>query len=163
MYRQINAELQKLIDERPDYLVRDRLTAHIGSEGVSICGLDNEENRETFRFSQAEFHYDFGHPHRIDGSLHFNLHPADVAAVIKSGFGERHPISRTQWWWRSFWIHIVRKNREALLRDFGIPGRVPTAPGLVFVYAPRDDEELEVVVKIAKAAIWWVTDVPQEI
>lgn len=29
-------------------------------------------------------------------------------------------------------------------------------PGFVMIYAPRNDEELKVVVEIIKAAAWWV-------
>ena len=160
MYCRTNAGLQRLIDKWPAYLVRDHSIPYYG---VSLFGLNNDQNRKTFRFSQAEFHYDIGHVHQKDGSLHFNLHPADVAEVIRFGYGERHGISRSEWWWRSFWIRVVGKHRAALLPDFGLLGRVPTPPGFAFVYTPRDEEEVEAVIDIAKAAIWWVTNVPQDI
>lgn len=40
------------------------------------------------------------HLHGIDGSLHAVLHPADIEKVLGSGYGERHPLARTDWWWQ---------------------------------------------------------------
>ncbi|GKZ34558.1 hypothetical protein AbraIFM66950_004871 [Aspergillus brasiliensis] len=76
------------------------------------------------------------HAHPSDGSLHLTLHPADVKAVIERGWGQRHPLTRESWWW-------------CYLRT------VPT--GFVMIYAPRNREELECVLKIIRAAAWWVS------
>jgi hypothetical protein len=80
------------------------------------------------------------HSHPSDGSLHLVLHPADVRAVLEKGWGERHPLAWDDggdgwcWWW---WAKSV-------------------PPGFVMVYAPRDERELEVVMEIIRAAVWWV-------
>jgi hypothetical protein len=60
------------------------------------------------------------------------MHPADAALVLSQAWGERHPLSRGGW-----------------LARF-----VP--PGFVMVYAPRNEEEIEIVMCIVKAAAWWV-------
>jgi hypothetical protein len=70
------------------------------------------------------------HMHGSDGSLHLTLHPEDAATVINRGWGERHPLA----------------------------GR--TVPrGFMMVYAPRGEEELEIVMNIIRAAAWWVGSV----
>jgi Family of unknown function (DUF5519) len=72
------------------------------------------------------------HAHPSDGSLHLTLHPADEAAVLAAGWGELHPLARGGW-----------------LTRF-VPSR------FMMVYAPRDEDELRVVLGIVKAAVWWV-------
>lgn len=64
--------------------------------------------------------------------MHLTLHPADAALVLSQAWGERHPLSSGGW-----------------LTRF-----VPL--GFVMVYAPRNQEEVEVVMEIVKAAVWWV-------
>ncbi|KAF2431102.1 hypothetical protein EJ08DRAFT_670182 [Tothia fuscella] len=81
------------------------------------------------------------HAHPSDGSIHLTLHPADAAIVLQQAWGERHPLSTGGW-----------------LARF-----VP--PGFVMVYAPRNEEEVDVVMGIVKAAVWWVagTDLEERI
>jgi hypothetical protein len=59
--------------------------------------------------------------------------------VLQQAWGERHPLSTGGW-----------------LSRF-----VPA--GFVMVYAPRDEEELENVMGIVKAAVWWVGGVDVEV
>jgi len=72
------------------------------------------------------------HAHPSDGSLHLTLHPADEATVLRAGWGELHPLAKGGW-----------------LSRF-VPAR------FMMVYAPRTSEELETVIRIVKAAAWWV-------
>ncbi|KAI9840883.1 MAG: hypothetical protein M1838_003870 [Thelocarpon superellum] len=72
------------------------------------------------------------HAHPSDGSLHMTLHPQDIQWVLERGWGERHPLAKGGW-----------------LANF-----VPL--GFVMIYAPRDQTELDVVMAIISAAIWWV-------
>ncbi|KAI9839836.1 MAG: hypothetical protein M1819_000026 [Sarea resinae] len=72
------------------------------------------------------------HAHPSDGSLHLSLHPVDVAVLLEHGWGQRHPLAKGGW--LSRFVPI----------DF------------VMVYAPRDDEELGVVLEIVRAAAKWV-------
>ncbi|KAL4742880.1 hypothetical protein BDV11DRAFT_150476 [Aspergillus similis] len=74
------------------------------------------------------------HSHPSDGSLHLTLHPADVKLVLERGWAQRHPLARDSLWW--------------------VTKLVP--PGFVMIYAPRNEDELKVVVEIIRAATWWV-------
>jgi len=72
---------------------------------------------------------EIAHIHTTDSSMHLTLHPSDAALVISNGWGERHPLA----------------------------GRGPWVPkGFTMVYAPRNENEVEVLVAIVKAAGWWV-------
>lgn len=75
------------------------------------------------------------HVHGSDGSLHMTLYPADAKLVIERGWGERHPIARG-----GFFSRFVPRH-------------------FVMVYAPRDEAEVEIVVRIVGAAVWWVSGV----
>ena len=83
------------------------------------------------------------HAHPSDGSLHLTLHPADVRVVLEKGWGQRHPMAREEegcWWWA-----LVKRWYSA----------VPS--GFVMSYAPRDEEEVAVVLEIVRAAVGWVS------
>ncbi|KAF2019082.1 hypothetical protein BU24DRAFT_112186 [Aaosphaeria arxii CBS 175.79] len=73
------------------------------------------------------------HAHPSDGSMHLTLHPADVKVVIEAGWGERHPLARGGWF------------RRFVPREF------------VLVYAPREEADLEVLMEVVGAAVWWVS------
>ena len=75
------------------------------------------------------------HAHPSDGSMHMTLHPADANLMIEKGWGERHPLARGGWC------------RKFVPREF------------MLIYAPRDEEEVEVVARIIAAGIWWVSGV----
>ena len=64
--------------------------------------------------------------------MHLVLPPADLRVVLERGWGERHPLARGGWFERF----------------------VPE--GFVMVYAPRDAWEVEVVMRITKAAAGYV-------
>lgn len=63
------------------------------------------------------------------------LHPADAKLVIENGWGERHPLARGGWF------------RRFVPREF------------VLVYAPRGEGEVEIVVRVVAAGVWWVSGV----
>ena len=65
--------------------------------------------------------------------MHLTLHPADSRAVLEAGWGERHPLSRG-----GAFERFVPEN-------------------FVMVYAPRDEEEIEMVVRLILAARWFVS------
>jgi len=69
------------------------------------------------------------HPEK-DFSLHVVLSPQDCKLVIDRGWGERHPLSSTR----------------------GLPKEY------LFIYAPRNEEELDVVERILVAAIGYMND-----
>ncbi|PSN59730.1 hypothetical protein BS50DRAFT_449851, partial [Corynespora cassiicola Philippines] len=78
------------------------------------------------------------HAHPSDGSMHLSLHPADARIVLEAGWGERHPLAKGGWF------------RRYVPREFTL------------VYAPRDEAEVEVVMHIVAAAVWWVSGIDVE-
>ncbi|KLO79808.1 uncharacterized protein LW93_7252 [Fusarium fujikuroi] len=67
---------------------------------------------------------EIGHMHGSDGSMHINLAPKDAKLVLERGWGQRHPLSGTV-------LYL----------------------GNVMVYAPRNEDELEVVKSITRAGV----------
>ncbi|KAJ7274507.1 hypothetical protein B0H12DRAFT_401780 [Mycena haematopus] len=75
---------------------------------------------------------EIAHVHRIDHSLHVTLLPADSKTAIDLGWAERHPLS-------------------------GVSRFVPLPNNYLLVYAPRDEEELDVVERILVASMGYMT------
>ncbi|GJN93977.1 hypothetical protein Rhopal_007040-T1 [Rhodotorula paludigena] len=75
-------------------------------------------------------------------SLHCTVSPRDAALVLSRGWGVLFPVSR----WRRTW----------LFRKLGY-ARWTMPEGYILVYAPRDKDELEVVEKIVRASVTWMT------
>ena len=69
------------------------------------------------------------HPHPDSGSMHIKLSAEDAAAVVAAGWGEDH--------------YLVTQ------------GHYP--PGLIMVFSPRDEAELEVVKKIVTRSYEFAT------
>lgn len=67
---------------------------------------------------------EWAHVHRLDRSWHVLLSPADTAAVLQSGYGEMWPVAALGW--------------------------VPV--GCVLIYAPRNPEEIDVLLRILEAS-----------
>ena len=91
---------------------------------------------------------EIAHPHKIDGSLHCMLHPADIETIIDAGWGERHSIARADPWW-TWWF-------------FAFESRPPIPEHLCFIYAPRNEYEVCVVSKIVEAGIMYVAGPEQK-
>ncbi|KAH7080540.1 hypothetical protein BKA63DRAFT_246361 [Paraphoma chrysanthemicola] len=75
------------------------------------------------------------HAHPSDGSMHLTLHPADAKLMLENKWGERHPLARGGWC------------RRFVPKEF------------VLIYAPRDEAEVDVVMSIVAASIWWVSGI----
>ncbi|KAF2812359.1 uncharacterized protein BDZ99DRAFT_461080 [Mytilinidion resinicola] len=73
--------------------------------------------------------YEVAHVHPSENSLHVYASPADAREVVEAEWGERFPVS---WIAPASWI---------------------------MVYAPRNEEEVEVVERIVRAAVGWNTGV----
>lgn len=71
--------------------------------------------------------------HPSDGSMHMTLHPADANTVLEAGWGERHPLA-------------------GVFNDRLLPS------GFIMLYAPQNDEEIEVVFRVIRAACWFVSE-----
>jgi hypothetical protein len=92
----------------------------------------------TTGYSRTKYHGEICHAHPNDGSMHLNMHPADIKIVVEAGWGERHPLARENWLW-----NLV----------------CPVPAGLTLVYSPREEKELEVMKDVVKAAAWWLSGV----
>ncbi|KAK2610697.1 hypothetical protein N8I77_004107 [Diaporthe amygdali] len=86
------------------------------------------------------------HIHNSDRSMHMNLHPDDIAEVLGKGWGQRHPMA---------WGKGQETARGA--RAWMMP-RSPLPETFVLVYAPRDETDLRVVLKIIESAIWYTVE-----
>ncbi|KAJ6544773.1 hypothetical protein DFH09DRAFT_1172693 [Mycena vulgaris] len=75
---------------------------------------------------------EIAHIHPTDHSLHVILSPADCKTAIELGWAERHPLS-------------------------GVSRFLPLPASYLLVYAPRDEEELEVVERIIVASMGYMT------
>lgn len=128
------------ITQKAGKAVYEKLAAAIETMGSSsdhlLIGTSCFEKHGTGLFSispaKRTCRGEIVHAHPSDGSLHTTLHPADAKTVLDAGWGERHPIARGGWFERF------------------VPG------GFIMVYAPRNDEEIEIVLRIVKAAAWFV-------
>jgi hypothetical protein len=67
--------------------------------------------------------------------MHLVLHPADGRILLESGWGERHPLAKGGWF------------RRFVPKEF------------VLLYAPRNEAEVEVAMKVVAASVWWVSGI----
>lgn len=67
--------------------------------------------------------------------MHLTLHPADAKVLLENGWGERHPLARGGWC------------RRFVPKEF------------VLVYAPRSEAEVDVVMGVVAASVWWVSGI----
>ncbi|KAF2202959.1 hypothetical protein GQ43DRAFT_461970 [Delitschia confertaspora ATCC 74209] len=125
-------EIYKLLSQRIVELTKDPRNALI--ERTSCF-----EKHSTGLFSSDPITHTCGgeitHAHPSDGSMHLVLHPADAKVLIEAGWAERHPLARGGWF------------RRFVPREF------------VMVYAPRNEDEVGIVVNIIAAAVWWVSGI----
>ena len=75
---------------------------------------------------------EISHLHGTEGSMHMVLHPADAQAVFDAGWGQKHPLARGGYFERF----------------------VPV--GFTMTYTPRNDQEIETVLRLVRAAAWFV-------
>lgn len=74
---------------------------------------------------------EFAHIHPLpDGSMHLALPPEAASEVLAKRWGEQHPVAKT--------------------------GLLPL--GIVMVYAPRDERELDVVMHIVRESFRFASD-----
>jgi hypothetical protein len=82
---------------------------------------------------------ELGHIHG-DTSLHLYFSHADAKVIIEKGWAERHRCARTQPWW------------------FGnVKNMWKIGDTFLFVYAPRDEEELDVLRTLIRASATFMT------
>lgn len=134
---------QRQATQKADQLHRDLLASGIeqmASESLDLrLGTSCIEKNGTGLFSNAAGRHtthrcpsEICHIHASDGSMHMSLHPADLEIVLQSTWGERHPLSR-----------------GGRFERF-VPGT------FVLVYAPRSGDEIATLLRIVRAAAWYV-------
>ncbi|KAJ9496260.1 hypothetical protein H2202_008218 [Exophiala xenobiotica] len=82
---------------------------------------------------------ELGHIHG-DASMHLYFSPADAKVIIEKGWAERHRCARTQPWWLG-----------------GNKYKWKIGESFLIVYAPRDEEELEVLQILIRASARFMT------
>lgn len=90
--------------------------------------------------------FEIAHPHRIDGSMHLIMHPADIKVVVENKWGEQHCMVKADCWWLRWFVRLWATHP-------------PVPEELVLIYAPRNEKEVEVVRMLVEAAASWVTGV----
>lgn len=93
-------------------------------------------------FNETKYYGEIISANTEDGFIHSSLHPSDVKTVIEKGWGQRHPLSGRL---TSRLTGLVDGNQSS-----------PVEGSRVLLYAPRNDEDLEVIKQIINAAVWWV-------
>ncbi|EXJ59153.1 hypothetical protein A1O7_06584 [Cladophialophora yegresii CBS 114405] len=93
-------------------------------------------------FNETQYYGEIISANTEDGFIHSSLHPSDVRVVIEKGWGQRHPLSGRL------------TARLTGLVDANQPS--PVEGSKVLLYAPRNNEDLDVIGKILNAAVWWV-------
>ena len=139
---------------RPDELETKK--SCFEKQGLALFAKEGSRVNDTCRGEIA-------HVHAIDGSFHMSLHLDDVREILQKAWGQRHPLAGrgpSVMMSRLGNTGVAHKLRRCL-RWVGWKGRdgegraiVPS--GFMLVYAPRNEEELEVVTQIVKAGAWWV-------
>ena len=137
----------QLSQKGPETLLDDltRLITGLADTYPSYCylGRSTFEQGNTTLFSRSitdtepRYHGEICHAHPRDGSMHLTLHPADVKTVVDAGWGERDPIAQSEWGW---WWRLIS----------------PASAGFTMIYSPRNQEELDIIEEIIRAAAWWV-------
>ena len=131
---------QQPVDERPRRLLEKRLVALPGvvwrPSMISVPGpraltLPPEAAQGPPEAFMVGTEFALLHP-RPDHSLHLVLPPDVASGVIEAGWAEQHPVAR----------------------------RGLITSGAVMVYAPRDEEEAELVSQIVTAAFEYATNAP---
>lgn len=98
------------------------------SSGSLVAGISCFERHGIALFNGLQTkRNEICHLHASDGSMHVVLGNADSKTVLESGWAERHPLSRGGWFERF----------------------VPA--GFVLVYAPRDEADMKIVLRIVEA------------
>ncbi|OWZ74448.1 hypothetical protein AYX14_00095 [Cryptococcus neoformans] len=97
------------------------------TEGGTGDAIYAKEDLPTLNPKAKQVAYEIAHVHPADNSLHVHLSPRDAKKLIEKSWAERFPV-----------------------HELG-------PPQWIMVYAPRNKEEIDLVEKIMKAAVGWVT------
>jgi hypothetical protein len=93
------------------------------TEGGTGPAIYVKQHVKTINPVAHKIFYEVAHVHPSDNSLHVYVSPPDAKLVIKRGWGQRFPVT---------WL---------------------APPSWIMVYAPRNEEEVEIVREIVRAAV----------
>ena len=131
--------LRDIIEQNPNLLETklshyDKANPALYVHPSILTSTDTTKIPETAVVAQGEISH--VHP---DLSIHMYLSEPDARTVIDKGWGERHRLARRAPWyyWKTFPLGV--------------------APTYVLVYGPRDDDEFEVVKRLLKASVGFMT------
>ncbi|KAL2824574.1 hypothetical protein BJY01DRAFT_164658 [Aspergillus pseudoustus] len=117
-----------IVDRVPSILERYTDAAHVGNS-IPLTPIAAQMKREVCHVHGTSDH-----------SIHVTLSPADSKRVLESGWGQRFTLAGSS----------VFKNLS-----FGKMSALPSE--YILIYAPRNEEEIEVVMGIVKASVRYVT------
>ena len=118
----MNAALSHISLSNPSLLETGPSLIELNSPALFVSADAFSPNHACYKTAPREVF----HNHNAEGSSHAILSAADASTVVERGWGEKHGLSGS--------------------RIAGVPIQY------VMVYAPRNEEEVKVVVRIAKAA-----------
>jgi hypothetical protein len=93
------------------------------TEGGTGPAIYVKPDVKTINPNAHKIFYELAHVHPADNSLHVYVSPLDAKTVMKRGWGQRFPVT---------WL---------------------APPSWIMVYAPRNEEEVEIVREIVRAAV----------
>ncbi|KDQ58436.1 hypothetical protein JAAARDRAFT_154908, partial [Jaapia argillacea MUCL 33604] len=125
-------EFEKIVRDNQD-IIDYRDSVHEGRTKSLFIKKDQPQSAAT-KMMLGEISHIHG---TGDYSVHVVLAPQDCKKVIASGWGQRHPLDG------------VRASK--LVLGWWVPKEY------VLVYAPRNEEEVQIVVQIVKAAVGYMT------
>ncbi|KKK11910.1 hypothetical protein ARAM_002297 [Aspergillus rambellii] len=118
-----------LVDRVPSILERHTDAAHV-SKNIPLTSAAEDMHREICHLHGTS-----------DYSVHVTLAPADCKRVIESGWGQRFTLAGS-----------------SLFKYLGLASGPKIPFEYMLIYAPRSDEEIEVVMQIIKASVGYMTD-----
>ena len=145
---------QRQVSQLPDTETRQKLIARFQALGKTAQerglievkqSLYERRHSALFVSGKREWHPvaqqtrgEITHVHAgLDGSIHVTLHPEDCKKVIDAQWDQRHGLAG---------VEMMKS-----IAGFSLP------VNYILVYAPRDDAELDIVLKIVKASITFMT------
>ncbi|KAI1325775.1 hypothetical protein F5Y16DRAFT_377147 [Xylariaceae sp. FL0255] len=108
--------------------------------GDGVTPTDQAALRARFN-TVDEFGGELFHVHLSEATVHASVHIDDARVIIENGWGERHPFATASWAWRMYW-HWWKQIR------------LPVPLGLVILYAPRHQGEVNVIREVIRACVW---------
>lgn len=135
MFAKLDALFERIVKLNPDLLELARSPHEKMHDGILV----KQSAPAQHSVLQAGLR-EVGHIHPSDHSVHVILAPQDCKFVIEKGWGERHRLSGSR-----------------PLHALPVPPEAKLPKEYIWIYAPRDEQELAVMEKILVAAARFMT------